>query len=66
MVARVLTVKLLSGEYHRIPLVRSQHKFTLQFGVVKQHAITWANVDQDLCRHMESLGHSEIIYPELI
>ena len=24
-------------------------------GVVRQQAITWANVDQDLCRHMASL-----------
>ena len=25
-------------------------------------AITWANVDPDLCRHMASLGHNELIY----
>ena len=25
-----------------------------------QQAITWANVDLDLCRHMASLGHSEL------
>ena len=23
--------------------------------------ITWANVDPDLCRHMVSLGHNELI-----
>ena len=23
-------------------------------------AITWANVDPDLCRHMVSLGHNEL------
>ena len=28
---------------------------------VKQQAITWANVDPDLCRHMASLGHNELI-----
>ena len=25
-----------------------------------QKAITWANVDLDLCRHMVSLGHNEL------
>ena len=25
-----------------------------------QQAITWANVDPDLCRHMASLGHNEL------
>ena len=28
---------------------------------VKQQAITRANVDPDLCRHMESLGPKELI-----
>ena len=27
-----------------------------------QQAITWANVDPDLCRHIVSLGHNELIY----
>ena len=26
-----------------------------------QQAITWANVDPDLCRHMVSLGYIELI-----
>ena len=30
-------------------------------GAVRQQAITWANVDPDLCRHMASLGHNELI-----
>ena len=25
-----------------------------------QQAITWANVDLDLCRHRASLGHNEL------
>ena len=25
-----------------------------------QQAITWANVDPDLCRHLASLGHNEL------
>ena len=27
--------------------------------VVRQQAITWGNVDPDLCHHMASLGHNE-------
>ena len=27
-----------------------------------QQAITWANVDPDLCRHMASLGQNELRY----
>ena len=27
---------------------------------VKQQAITWANVDSDMYRHMTSLGHNEL------
>ena len=26
---------------------------------VKQQAITWANVDPNICRHMVSLDHNE-------
>ena len=39
----------------------------VQFGAVRQQAITWANVDPDPCRHMASLGHNElkIISPHL-
>ena len=28
---------------------------------VRQQAITWAKVDPDLCCHMASLGHNELI-----
>ena len=27
----------------------------------QEKSIAWANVDPDLCRHMASLGHSELI-----
>ena len=30
-------------------------------GAVRHQTITWANVDPDLCRHMASLGHNELI-----
>ena len=38
----------------------SQHWFRLWRGAIRQQAITWANVDQDPCRHMTSLGHNEL------
>ena len=38
----------------------SQHWFRQWLGAVRQQAITWANVDPDLCRHMMSLGHNEL------
>ena len=31
-------------------------------GALRQQAITWANVDPDLCCHMASLGHIELTY----
>ena len=31
------------------------------WSVNRQQAITWANVDPDLCRHMASLGHNELM-----
>ena len=37
-----------------IALIRMSLDFT-----VRQQAITWANVDPDLCRHMVSLGQNE-------
>ena len=43
-------MKLDTGECHKISLLRS---------AVRQQAITWANVDPDLCRHMVSLGHNQ-------
>ena len=38
----------------------SQHWCRLWLGAVRQQAITWANVDPDLCHHMASLSHNEI------
>ena len=38
----------------------SQHWFRKWLGAVRQQAITWANVDPDLCRHTASPGHNEL------
>ena len=43
-------------------LMISQHWFKYWLGAVRQQAITWANVDSDLCRHMASLGHNVLKY----
>ena len=29
-------------------------------GAVRQQAISWANVDPDICRHIASLGYDEL------
>ena len=55
-----LAMKLLSGECHRISLMVSQ--YWCRLGALRQHAITWANVGPDLCRHMVSLGHNEVTH----
>ena len=31
-------------------------------GGVRQQVITWANVDQDLCHHIASLGHNMLTH----
>ena len=39
--------------------MRTQHWFRQWLGAIRQQAITWANVDTDLCCHIASLGHNE-------
>ena len=58
----VSLVKLPSDECHWTLLMRSQHWFRWWLGTVRQQAITWANVDPDLCCHMASPGHSELTH----
>ena len=58
--AEVYLVKLPSDESHWTLLMISQHWFRWWLGAVRQQAITWVNVDPDLCRHMVSLGHNEL------
>ena len=43
--------KVVSGEWHRIPLMKIQFWFRKWLG-----AITWDNVDRDICHHLISLG----------
>ena len=52
---------LVKDECHRtLLMMMSKHWFRQWLGVVRQQAITWANVDPELCRHMVPLGHNEI------
>ena len=45
-----------------MPLDLADDKSTLVqvMGAIKQQAITWSNVDPDLCAHMVLLGHNEL------
>ena len=52
-------VKLFFGEFHRSPLMISQHWFWYWLGAIRQQTIIWASVDPDPYRHMEPLGHDE-------
>ena len=36
-------------------------KVVADAGAARQQAITWANVDPDLCRYMVSLAHIELM-----
>ena len=47
-----------------IPLNTIDNRLTLAQIVAwcpRLHAVTWANIDQDLCHHMASLGHNELM-----
>ena len=51
----------LRSLWHHYNVMPSTHFPRL--GAVRQQAITWANVDPDLCRHMALLGHNELRQP---
>ena len=57
-----LPLKLPRDECHGTLLMVSQHWFRLWLGAVRQQAITWTNVDPDLCHHMVHvlLGHNDL------
>ena len=52
LVSSHLLMKMPSDECHGTFLKISQHWFRQWLGAVRQQAITWANVDPDLCHHM--------------
>ena len=54
-------MKFPLGEYHRIPLMITQHWFMWWLGVLGQQAIIWAIVDLYLCRRIASPSQNELI-----
>ena len=56
----VIFREIPSEECHWTLLLTSQHWFRYWLGAARQKAITWANVDLDLCHQMVSLGHCEL------
>ena len=57
--ADVSFVQLPSDECN-LALPISQHWFRQWLGAIRYQAIPWANVDQDLCRHMASIGPQRV------
>ena len=58
---QILILMIMSSdECHKTLLMISQHWFRWWLGAVRQQAITWASVDQDLQCHMASLGPNEL------
>ena len=44
-----------------LTIMRSQHWFKQWLGAIRQQAITWTNVDQDLCCYEASLSHNKLM-----
>ena len=44
----------------------SQYWFWKWLGAIRHLAITWANVDEDLCCHMASLGPNELMQSNIL
>ena len=61
----VSLLKQPSIDCHKALLMISQHWFGWWLGAVRQQAITWTNVVQDLCRHMALLGLNELTHLSL-
>ena len=63
-VAWALTVKLRWFKCQGTSLMLGQHWFRYWLVAARQQAITWANVDPNLCHHMASLSHNNFIDSE--
>ena len=59
--AEVSLAKLPSDKYHGTLLMINQNGSKYWYVAVRQQAITWTNVEPDLCRHKASLGHNELM-----
>ena len=54
-------MNLLSDENHKISLIGSQYKVRKGLNPLSQQAITLANIYPFFCRHMEFIGHNELM-----
>ena len=62
LVIEVSPMKLHSREYHcTLLMIINVGSSNDLIGALRQQAIILANVDPDICRHMVSLGHNELI-----
>ena len=61
-----LDLLMFSDECNITLLIISQHWFRYWLGAVRQQAITWVNVEPDLCGHMVSLDHNELTNSALL
>ena len=51
-----ISMKLVQGSNWQYVITGSDNGLATN----RRQAITWANVDPDLCRHSASLGHNEL------
>ena len=51
----------IESALHGLMKTFSRHWLRLWLAAWRHQAVTWANVDQDPCRHMTSLGHNELM-----
>ena len=58
LTTEVSPVKLPSNECQWTPLMISLHCFISW----RHQTVSWANVDRDLCRHIASMRHDELLY----
>ena len=60
IVACALALKLRTCKWYSTLLIINQHWFRWWLGAIRHQAITWTNVDPDLCPHMVSLGMNSL------
>ena len=65
LISCVINLELVLNEFHGTVLILNQHWFNFRqwLGAIQAKAITWANVDPDLCHHMVTLCHNELNMP---
>ena len=57
----IFSVKLPPGERYNASLIYSERSFRWWLGAVRQQVIIKVSVYLDLCRHVASFGHNELI-----